>query len=398
MGGMSTTGGAAEPSAEGVTGAAVPPPSGAFPAGPIDVRSTSLAVLAVIAVVASLYFARSFFAPIVLGVLISYAWYPVVSFLHHRARLPRALCAGLIVTGIVVASGYGVVAMQEQAVDLIEKIPAAVQRFNRAEAGAAAETGVLDKLREAAVEIEKAAGSAGEAVVEDDAGRTIPQPTVVVDGGRGKYVDYLLDGSLGVLVFAAQALTVLLLVFFILSSGKLYRQKVVHVTGDTLTEKKLTLQILDEINHQIRRFFFVMLVGAVFVGLATWGAFWWLDVEGAMLWGAIAGVSSIVPYAGPAFVFVASGFSAFVQFGTMPDALLVAAVSLAITSVQGNLLLPWMTSKAMSLNAVAVFVSLLFWGWLWGPIGLVVATPIQMIVKSICDHVEGLEGVGEFLG
>ena len=397
MGGIPTTGGAAGPVAKGATGAAGLPPAGAFPAGPIDIRSTSLAVLAVIAVVASLYFARSFFAPIVLGVLISYAWYPVVSFLHHRARLPRALCAGLIVTGIVVATGYGVVAMQEQAVELIEKIPSAVQRFNSAEAGAAAETGVLDKLREAAVEIEKAAGSAGEAVIEEG-GAVTPQPTVVVDGGRGKYVDYLLDGSLGVLVFAAQALAVLLLVFFILSSGKLYRQKVVHVTGDTLTQKKLTLQILDEINHQIRRFFFVMLVGAVFVGLATWGAFWWLDVEGAMLWGAIAGVSSIVPYAGPAFVFVASGLSAFVQFGAVPDALLVAAVSLGITSVQGNLLLPWMTSRAMSLNAVAVFVSLLFWGWLWGPIGLVVATPIQMIVKSICDHVEGLETVGEFLG
>lgn len=366
--------------------------------GPIDIRSTSLAVLAVIAVVASLYYARSFFAPIVLGVLISYAFYPVVSFLHHRVKLPRALCAGLIVAGIVVASGYGVIAMQEQAVELIEKIPAAVQRFNRDATRVPAETGVLDKLREAAVEIEKAAGSAGDAVIEDERGPATPQPTVVVDGGRGKYVDYLLDGSLGVLVFAAQALTVLLLVFFILSSGKLYRQKVVHVTGETLTEKKLTLQILDEINRQIRRFFFVLLVGAVFVGIFTWLAFWWLGVEGAMLWGAIAGVSSIVPYAGPAFVFVASGLSAFVQFGTFPDALLVAAVSLAITSVQGNLLLPWMTSKAMSLNAVAVFVSLLFWGWLWGPIGLVVATPIQMIVKSICDHVEGLEAVGEFLG
>ena len=200
------------------------------------------------------------------------------------------------------------------------------------------------------------------------------------------------------LVFAAQTLTVLLLVFFILSSGKLYRQKVFRVTGETLSEKKLTLQILDEINNQIRRFFFVMLVGAVFVGVCTWLAFWWLEVESAMLWGAIAGVSSIVPYAGPAFVFVASGFSAFVQFGSVPDALIVAAVSLAITSVQGNLLLPWMTSRAMSLNAVAVFVSLLFWGWLWGPVGLIVATPIQMIIKSICDHVDGLKGVGEFLG
>ena len=371
-------------------------------AGPIPVRNVALSLLAFIAVVASLYFARSFFAPIVLAVLISYAWYPVVSFLHHRARLPRVLGAGLVVGLLVVVSGYGVIAMQEQAIGLIEKVPAAVQKFNREEAATGGtRDGVLDKLREAAVEIEKAAGTAGDAVIEDDAedgGVPVPQPTVAVDAGRGKYVDYLLEGSLGVLVFAAQVLTVLLLVFFILASGKLYRQKIVHVTGETLTQKKVTLQILDEINTQIRRFFFVMLVGAVFVGVFTWLAFWWLDVESAMLWGAIAGVASIVPYAGPAFVFAASGLSAFVQFGSMPDALLVAAVSLGITSIQGNLLMPWMTSKTMSLNAVAVFVSLLFWGWLWGPVGLVVATPIQMIVKSICDHVEGLEPVGEFLG
>ena len=367
--------------------------------GPIDVRSTALAVLAVIAVTASLYFARSFLAPLVLGVLISYAWYPVVSFMHHRLRLPRALASGLIVGAIVVASGYAVVALQEQAVELIEKIPSAVQRFNASGGADAGDGGVLEKLREAAVEIEKAAGSAGESIVEDGTGLpTEPIQTVVVDEGRGRYVSYLLDGSLGVLLFAAQVLTVLLLVFFILSSGKLYRQKLVRSSGETLSDKKLTLEILDDINRQIRRFFFVMLVGVIFVGVVTGVAFWWLDVESPVLWGVIAGVASVVPYVGPAFVFAASGLTAFLQFGGVGDALLVGTVSLVITSVQGNLLTPWMTSRAARLNAVAVFVSLLFWGWLWGPIGLVVAVPIQMIVKSICDHVENLRPIGEFLG
>ena len=368
--------------------------------GPVDIRSTSLVVLTVIAVTASLYFARSFFAPLVLGVLISYALYPIVSFMHHRLKVPRVLGAGVIVIAIVTASGYGVVALQEQAVELIDKIPAAVKRFNTGGGDVeGAESGVIGKLREAAVEIEKAAGSAGEAVVEtNETGTGVPVQTIIVDEGRGRYIDYLLDGSLGVLVFAAQVLTVLLLVLFILASGKLYRQKVVRSAGDTLAEKRVALQILDDINHQIRRFFFVMLVGAIFVGVATAATFWWLDVEQAMLWGVIAGVASIVPYAGPAFVFVASGLTAFLQFGAVTDSLIVAGASLAITSVQGNLLTPWMTSRAASLNAVAVFVSLLFWGWLWGPVGLIVATPIQMIVKSICDHVENLRPVGEFLG
>jgi len=367
-------------------------------AGPIDIRNPSLAILATIAVVASLYFARSFFAPIVLAVLLSYALYPVVSFLRHRLFVPRALGAALIVIGIVTASGYGVIALQEQAVELIDKVPAAIRKFNQSNPGRSANTSVIEKLREAAVEIEKAADQAVEQTGVEEAAEVAVQPTVVVSEGRGKYVDFLLDGSLGVLVFAAQVLTVLLLVFFILASGKLYRQKAVKTSGASLAEKKVTLQILDEINDQIRRFFFVMLVGAIFVGIVTYVSFWWLEVEGALLWGVIAGVSSVVPYVGPAFVFIASGLTAFLQFGILTDALIVASVSLVITSVQGNLLTPWMTSRAVSLNAVAIFVSLLFWGWLWGPIGLVVATPIQMIVKTICDHVENLQPVGEFLG
>lgn len=366
--------------------------------GPVNIRSSSLAVLAVIAVIASLYLARSFFAPIVLGILISYAFYPVVSFLTNRLMVPRALAAALIIIAIVSASGYGVVVLQGQAVELIDKVPAAIRKFNRRNPDGLTDAGVVDRIREAAVEIEKAADKAVDKSQAEQVTEIPVQPTIVVAEGRGKYIDYLLDGSLGVLVFAAQVLTVLLLVFFILSSGKLYRQKVVNTSGDTLTEKKKALQILDEINLQIRRFFFVMLVGAIFVGIVTFLAFWWLEFEGALLWGVIAGVSSIVPYAGPAFVFVASGLTAFLQFGTIPDALLIAGVSLAITSVQGNLLTPWMTSRAASLNAVAIFVSLLFWGWLWGPVGLVVATPIQMIIKTICDHVENLQPIGEFLG
>ena len=210
--------------------------------GPVDIRSTSLVVLTVIAVTASLYLARSFFAPLVLGVLISYALYPIVSFMHHRLRVPRALGAGAVVMAIVIASGYGVVALQEQAVELIDKIPAAVKRFNMGGDEEGAERGVIGKLREAAVEIEKAAGSAGESVIEaNETSTSVPIQTVVVEEGRGRYIDYLLDGSLGVLVFAAQVLTVLLLVLFILASGKLYRQKLVKSAGKTLSEKKIAL-------------------------------------------------------------------------------------------------------------------------------------------------------------
>lgn len=369
--------------------------------------NTSLVILTVIAVTASLYLARAFFAPLVLGILISYAWWPVVSFMH-RCHVPRAIGAGVVIMLLVSGGWFAGVALQAQAIELIDKVPAALKQFNAKESvDVIGDVPVIDRLREAAAEIEKVAESAG-----TDEGRVaataqpsgdnlilVEEPVrVVVDRGGTPFMDYVLDGSLGVLVILGQTLTILLFVYFVLASGNLYQQKLVRITGESLSEKKVTSSILDDINNQLRRFFFVMLVGVVFVGLLTWAALWWLDVEEAMLWGAIAGVASIIPYVGPVFVMATLGFTSFLQFGSIADATVVALASLAITSVQGSLLTPWMTSRASSMNAVAVFVSLLFWGWLWGPIGLVVATPIQMIIKSVCDHVDALNPVGEFLG
>jgi len=358
---------------------------------PINIRSTSLVIIAVVAVIGSLYLARSLFAPLVLGVLISYAWYPVVSFLDQWF-IPRAVSAGLVVALLITGGWFAFGALQVQALELVEKLPTAVQEFKREfNAGG---PGVIDRLREAADEIESVA------VDESDrAGIGEAQPQrVTIEPDSSRYTGVLLDSSIGVLIVAGQTLTILLFVYFVLASGNLYKEKLVRVAGSTLTQKKLTVQILDDINAQLRRFFFVMLVGAFFVGAVTWPVFWWLGMEEALLWGVLAGIASVVPYAGPAVVFAASGLTAFLQFGDVSQAALVASASLIITSVQGNLLTPWMTSRAASMNAVAVFVSLLFWGWLWGAVGLIVAIPIQMIVKSVCDHVENLKPVGEFLG
>ena len=112
----------------------------------------------------------------------------------------------------------------------------------------------------------------------------------------------------------------------------------------------------------------------------------------------IAGVASAIPYVGPILVFIATGGAAFIQFGELEMALIVAGTSLFITSIQGSLLTPWLTSYLSSLNAVAIFIGLLFWGWLWGPVGLIIATPLLMIIKSVCDHIINLRAVGEMLG
>lgn len=152
--------------------------------------------------------------------------------------------------------------------------------------------------------------------------------------------------------------------------------------------------MLNEFHYQMRRFIFVMFLGAVFVGVLTWLAFMFIGVEQSLLWGVLAGIASAIPYLGPFLVFIGSGAAAFIQFGSMDMAIAVSGASLVITSIQGYLLTPWLTSQVSSLNAVVIFIGLLFWGWLWGPVGLILATPILMMTKTLCDHVKNLQGLG----
>jgi predicted PurR-regulated permease PerM len=97
-------------------------------------------------------------------------------------------------------------------------------------------------------------------------------------------------------------------------------------------------------------------------------------------------------------VTAATALFALLQFGSLQMALLVGGIALLITSLEGNLLTPWLTSRASRMNAVAVFISLLLWGWLWGVWGLLLGMPIMMVVKAVCDRVEDFQPVGELLG
>jgi predicted PurR-regulated permease PerM len=195
-----------------------------------------------------------------------------------------------------------------------------------------------------------------------------------------------------------QLVLILFLVYFLLASGDLYRRKLVKLAGPTLTEKKLTVQILQEIDRQIEMFLLVQAFTSTLVGLATWLAFRALGVQQAAVWGLLAGVFNSIPYFGPVIVTGATSVVAFLQFGNLRMAILVGAASLAITSLEGFLLTPWLTGRATRMNAVAIFVGLLFWGWVWNVWGLLLAVPMLVVMKTVCDHVEDFSGFGELLG
>lgn len=360
----------------------------------ISIRSVALIVLASIATLYFIDWAQPVLLPLVVAVLISYALDPLVSLLD-RVRIPRPLGAAIIMAsliGIIAAAGAP---LKQEAMAMLDKVPVAIQEFQRKEARSRdTEESIMEKAQTAAKQIEETAAEDQQDAIANQPGVT---PVRVVD----KPMDiqaYVIKGSPAALILISQFFSVLLLVYFLLAVGSLYRRKVVRISGPSFSRMRKAARIMDDLHHQIRRFLFVMVIGALFVGILTWLAFLGLGVEQAALWGVVAGIASGVPYLGPFLVFIGTGLAGFIQFGALDNAIIIAGTSLLITSIQGNLLTPWLTSYISSLNAVAIFIGLLFWGWLWGPVGLIVATPILMITKSLCDHVVNLRAIGELLG
>ena len=252
----------------------------------------------------------------------------------------------------------------------------------------------MQKVQSAAATMEKATTQA--------AGLTAPPKQaathVVIDAPGFKVGDALWMGSKGAVGAAGQAAMVSFLTFFLLLGGDMFKRKLVRLTGPSLSNKKITVQILDDINDSIQKYLFMMLLTTALVGLLSWAAFAWIGLDNAGAWAVAAGLLHVIPYLGPGVTAAAAGMVAFMQFDSVPMALFVAGTSLGIATLVGTFVTTWMTGRIARMNSAAVFIALLFWGWLWGVWGMLLSIPIVVIVKVVSQHVEQLQPVAELLG
>ena len=359
---------------------------------PVNIRSLSLAIIALLAALFVLHWAKAVFIPFMLGLVFSYALSPIVNWMESR-RVPRALGAGVLMLSLLAAMGTTTYSLSDEAVKLVESLPAAAQKFRQTIKTRQGGTGsTLESVQKAAAQIEQAAQDASVPVTTRGVMRVIVEPA------RFNIKDYLWTGTIGLATLLGQITVVVFLTYFLMVSGNTFRRKLIKLAGPSLSSKKITLHALDEITGQIQRYLQVQLATSALVGVLTGLALWAIGLENAAVWGIAAAVLNLVPYVGSLITAVASGGVAFLQFGSSNMALLVAGASLAIHTIVGNLITPWLTSRASRMNPVAVFVGLLAWGWLWGVWGLLLGLPILMIVKVVCDRVDDLKPVGEFLG
>ncbi|MDI1237718.1 MAG: AI-2E family transporter [Polaromonas sp.] len=359
---------------------------------PVDIRNMSLMVLAGLAILFVLHWAKAVFIPVMVGVLFSYALSPVVNWLELK-RVPRWLSSAVLLLAILGTIGSTTWSLRNNAVQLVESLPVAAQKFrNATKVRTGQSDSTLDTVQKAASQIEQA--------TQDGAkpGNNRGAMRVVVERASFNVKDYLWTGTIGLVALIGQAVAVIFLTYFLLLSGDSFRRKLLKLAGPSLSKKKVTLQALHEITGQIQRYLQVQLLTSALVGVLTWLALLSLGLENAAVWGIVAFVLNFVPYVGSLITAAATALVGFLQFGTLNMALIVGGASLLIHTIVGNLITPWLTSRASRLSPVAVFVGLLAWGWLWGVWGLLLGVPIMMMVKSVCDRVDDLKPLGEFLG
>ena len=354
----------------------------------LNLARTAYTLLIVGIVILLLQFMQPVLIPLVLAALLFYALDPSVDW-FERHHLPRAIGAALMMLIVLSACGALAYSLQNQAMTVVDELPEGARKLAasvRRTPGAAPDA--LEKVQQAADALQTA-------------DKPVPPPKGVLrvrveeEGFRAS--SFVWSSSIGVLSVTNQVVMVAFLTYFMLLSDQLFKRKLVEMVG-TLSQKKTTVAVLEDIAGQIERFIKIQLLTSTAVALVTWGALWSLGLHQAALWGLLAGVFNSIPYYGPLLVTAALSIVAYLQFGTVSMTAAVAGVSLLITTLEGFLLTPLLIGRASSMNQIAVFGGLLFWSWVWGAWGILLAVPMMMVIKVICDHVEPLQPVGHLLG
>ena len=352
----------------------------------------ALTAVGVVAVVLALSLAQKFLIPVLFSIFLAYTLNPLVSLLE-RLKLPRVAATSILMGGIVLGFALYINPLILEFNSILLQLPDMAHTVS-AELVKGRSTGqatLIQKVRDAATELESATNQAAGNKLDPRGKPGAPEPVF-------KLRELLVQGSVSLLGFLGQVTMILFLVFFILLSGDMFKRKLVRLTGPSLSDRKITVLILNHINTSIQRYMLMLLVTNCLVGLLSFVAFKIIGLDNAGAWSVTSGLVHVIPYFGTVLVCISTGLAAFLQFGAISSAVLVAGVSLGIAIFVGIFVNTWMTGKIAKMNPVGVFIALLFWGWLWGTWGLLLGIPIVVVIKVVSEHIEGMESIAELLG
>ncbi|HEU4620816.1 MAG TPA: AI-2E family transporter [Burkholderiaceae bacterium] len=354
--------------------------------------ATALVVIATIVTIGFLHWARSFLVPIAFGVVLSFAFNPLVRGFSRCVRVSRWMGSAAIVALFWGGVGTLAYALEDDVTAFATRLPRVMtQLASSLEAWRRNGGSSMQQLREAAQAIERVAT---EPVGESKSSRT----SVQIEIKTWRLSDLFWSGSAGVALLIGQLITVTFLMLFLLGGGEDLKRKLVRFAGRSLSIRKRALRMVSAVGEQIQVALFVLLATNALFGLAISIGMHVLGIENAGLWGVGAGLAHFIPYFGSGISVLGVGLAAWSQTQSLAIALGLGAYVLIAATLIGVIVATWMQSRMSRMDSVMVFIALLFWGWLWGIPGLLLAMPITAILKAVCDHVDRLKPVADLFG
>lgn len=354
----------------------------------LRVQQIALVVLATLGLLAAAKIASDFLVPVVAGILLAYALAPPVSRLE-RIGLPRGIAAALVLVALLGSTAATVWWLRNDAAAVVAELPEAARKL-RAAMRSDGIPGPLAHVQQAAIELEHAAAEA-----QGKAPAPKPDPTPPVASELSKQ---LAAHGATLIQLAGQLLIAATLALFLLAAGDSFRRRLMHYVGPSLAQRRVTMDILNEIDVQVQRYLLVMLFTNIVIAVTCFGLYSAIGLERAALWATVTGVLHFIPYVGGVLATAIVAVAALIETGSVATMLWAILATLGVMLVFGMGFNTWLQGRASRMNAVVVFISVLLFGWLWGGWGLLMGAPIAAVLKTIADRVEGLKPIGELLG
>jgi predicted PurR-regulated permease PerM len=342
---------------------------------PFDVRSIALTGLFILALFYTIYFMRSILLPIVLALLLSYLLRPIVRGLA-KLKIPLAVSAAVILIGLLVLVGYGISALATPTVAWLQKAPAGLAELQH-------------KLRP----VKNSVAQVTQATSEIEKLATTNAEIRTVEVKRHPITETFFTRTPE---FIASAVLSLILLYFLIVYDQAFIAKLVKLLP-TLSDKKTAVAIAHDIESQVSRYLFTITVINACLGLAVGTAVGLLGLRNPVMWGVMVALLNFVPYLGALTGIICMTIGATLSFDSLGYALIFPAVYLAFGTLEGSFITPWIMGRSLTLNPVIILLSLTFWGWMWGIVGIILAVPILAAFKIFCAHIKPMEPLAEFL-
>ncbi len=343
----------------------------------MEFKSIALKGLFVIALFYTVYFARALILPFTLALLLNFLLRPIVRALK-KIKIPELAGAALVLIALLGSVGYGMIRLSRPAAEWINKTP---ESFQQIESKVGFLRKPLEGVNHAVEELKRIMRMGAEKKPE-------------VEISPHGIADALLTGTREVIVKSS---VMFILLYFLLSSGDLFLRKLIKLPAN-LSKKKQIVKITREVEHHISRYLYTVCIINMFMGGSIGIGMYLIGMPNPVLWGAMAGFLIFLPYIGPLIGISIVTIVAFLTFDSIGRVLLAPAIYVALETIQGQIVTPMVLGLRFTINPVVIFVWLIFWGWMWGIVGAMLAFPMLAIFKILCDHIQPLAPIGDFIG